>query len=100
MLAERRIPLGVCPTSNLKLGVYGSMEEHPIERLRRAGVLVSVNTDDPVLLGTTLEREYELCQAAFDWPDEVVKSLARTSIDASFASQEIQQRLREALNSW
>jgi adenosine deaminase len=99
-LAQRRIPLGVCPTSNLKLGVYGSMEEHPIERLRRAGVLVSVNTDDPVLLGTTLEREYELCQAAFDWPDEVVKTLARTSIDASFASHEIQQRLREALNRW
>jgi adenosine deaminase len=99
-LAERGIPLGVCPTSNLALGVYASMEVHPIDRLRRAGVLVSVNTDDPVLLGTTLEHEYEMCQAAFDWPDEVVRSLARTSIDASFAWHEVQQRLREALDRW
>jgi adenosine deaminase len=100
LLADRRIPLGVCPTSNVTLGVYRSMQEHPLERLRRAGVMVSVNTDDPVLLGTTLEREYELCRAAFDWPDEVVKSVARTSIDASFASQDVQQRLREALEVW
>jgi adenosine deaminase len=99
-LAERGIPLGVCPTSNLTLGVYGSMEEHPIERLRRAGVLVSVNTDDPVLLGTTLEREYELCQVAFDWTDEVVRSIAQTSINASFASREVQERLSEALKHW
>ncbi len=51
LLAERRIPLGICPSSNLTLGLYPSLAEHPIERLRRAGVPVSVNTDDPALLG-------------------------------------------------
>jgi adenosine deaminase len=51
LLADRRIPLGICPTSNIKLGVYATIEDHPIERLRRAGVVVSINTDDPVLLG-------------------------------------------------
>lgn len=51
LLVERRIRLGVCPTSNLKLGVYASIEDHPIDRLRRAGVVVSISTDDPVLLG-------------------------------------------------
>jgi len=100
MLADRRIPLGVCPTSNIELGVYSSLEEHPIERLRRAGVMVSVNTDDPVLLGTTLEREYALCQAAFDWPDQVVKAVASTSIDASFAHDGVKERLRQALERW
>lgn len=100
LLADRRIPLGVCPTSNIVLGVYRSMDEHPIERLRRAGVLVSVNTDDPALLGTTLEREYALCQATFAWPDEVVRAVANTSIDACFADDGVKQRLREALNRW
>jgi adenosine deaminase len=51
LLADRRVPLGICPTSNLRLGVYESLEDHPIDRLRRAGVIVSINTDDPVLLG-------------------------------------------------
>jgi adenosine deaminase len=99
-LAERRIALGLCPTSNLTLGVCRSIDEHPIERLRRAGVRVSVNTDDPVLLGTSLEREYGLCQAAFGWSDAVLKSVARTSIDASFAADAVKSRLREALDRW
>lgn len=100
LLAERRIPLGVCPSSNLALGVYPSMAEHPIERLRLAGVRVSVNTDDPALLQTTLEREYALCQAAFAWSDEVLRSVARTSIEASFASDGVKKQLLEALNQW
>ncbi len=100
LLAERRIPLGVCPSSNLALGVYPSMAAHPIERLRQAGVLVSVNTDDPALLQTTLEREYALCQSAFAWSDDVVRSVARTSIEASFASEGIKKQLLEALGHW
>lgn len=100
VLAERRIPLGVCPTSNLTLGVYRSMDEHPIERLRNAGVLVSLNTDDPALLGTSLEHEYSLCQTTFNWSDEVVKSVARTSINASFAGDGVKRQLLTALDSW
>jgi adenosine deaminase len=100
LLAERRIPLGVCPTSNLTLAVYPSIQAHPIDRLRQAGVRVSVNTDDPVLLATTLEREYALCQSAFDWPDVVLREVARTSIDASFANDSVKSNLRAALDRW
>ncbi|MCU0966921.1 MAG: adenosine deaminase [Burkholderiaceae bacterium] len=100
LLAERRIPLGVCPSSNLILGIYPSMQDHPIERLRQAGVEVSVNTDDPALLGTSLEREYALCQQAFDWSDDDLWSVARTSIDASFADDNTKTRLRDALSRW
>lgn len=100
MLAQRRIPLGICPTSNLKLGVFRSIEEHPIERLRSAGVPVSVNTDDPALLGTTLEREYALCRQAFGWSDRVVSEVASASIEASFADSDTKRRLREALQRW
>jgi len=100
LLAERQIPLGVCPTSNLKLGVYPSIEAHPVDRLRRAGVPVSLNTDDPALLETTLEAEYALCQTAFGWTDDTLRAVARTSIDASFANADVKTRLRDALNRW
>ncbi|HEX7890481.1 MAG TPA: adenosine deaminase [Ramlibacter sp.] len=100
LLVERQIPLGICPTSNLVLKVYPSLEEHPIDRLRRAGVPVSINTDDPALLGTSLEREYALCAEAFGWDDEVLRDVARTSIEASFAENALKAQLRERLAGW
>jgi adenosine deaminase len=100
LLADRRIPLGICPTSNLTLGVYPAIEDHPIDRLRRAGVVVSINTDDPVLLGASLEGEYALCSEAFGWSDEVIRALARNSIDASFANADIKATLIQALSRW
>ena len=100
MLAERQIPLGICPTSNLVLGVYPSIEQHPLERLRQAGVRVSVNTDDPALLDASLVGEYALCRQAFGWTDEVTRSVARTSIDASFASEDVKRKLLDALQRW
>jgi adenosine deaminase len=100
LLADNRIPLGICPTSNLTLGVYASIDDHPIERLRRAGVVVSINTDDPVLLGASLEGEYALCSKAFGWSDDVLRALARNSIDASFANADVKAKLIEALSRW
>lgn len=100
LLAERRIPLGICPSSNLALGVYASIAEHPIDRLRRAGVVVSINTDDPALLQTSLESEYAMCSQAFDWSDEVLRSVARHSIEASFANADIKARLLADLSRW
>lgn len=100
LLVDRRIPLGICPTSNLALGVYACIEDHPIDRLRRAGVTVSINTDDPVLLGASLVGEYALCSEAFGWSDDELRALARNSIDASFANAGVKARLIEALSSW
>ena len=100
LLAERGISLGICPTSNLTLKVYPSMEAHPIDRLRKAGVRVSVNTDDPSLLTTNLPIEYELASAAFGWSDEIVRDVARTSIDACFANADVKARLKSALAGW
>lgn len=100
LLVDRQIPLGVCPTSNLTLGVYASIEDHPIDRLRRAGVAVSINTDDPVLLGASLAGEYALCSQAFGWSEDIVRALARTSIDASFANADVKAGLTQALSTW
>jgi adenosine deaminase len=100
MLADRQIPLGICPTSNVVLGVYPSIQDHPIEKLRAAGVRVSVNTDDPALLGASLVGEYALCRHTFGWTDAITKSVAQTSIDASFASADVKMKLSEELKNW
>ena len=100
LLVDRRIPLGVCPTSNLKLGACAAIEAHPVDRLRRAGVAVSLTTDDPVLLGASLEGEYAICSQAFGWADEDLRALARNSIDASFANDDVKARLLEGLARW
>src|SRR5438093_423494 len=57
-LAARGIPLAVCPTSNLRLGVVASLDAHPLRQLWEAGVRVSVNTDDPGFFGCELVGEY------------------------------------------
>ena len=58
-LSEHRIPLEVCPTSNLKTGIYPSYEAHPVKALYEAGVPVTINTDDPTFFSTTLTQEFE-----------------------------------------
>src|SRR5206468_8321790 len=64
-LAARGVPLDICPGSNVTLGLYPDLESHPIEALRRAGVPVSVNTDDPALLRTDLVDEYARAARVF-----------------------------------
>ena len=61
---------------------------------------MSINTDDPVLLGASLEGEYALCSQAFGWTDEDLRALARNSIDASFANADVKARLLEVSARW
>jgi len=84
-LVERAIPLDICPTSNVVLGVAADLESHPLEPLRRAGVRFSLNTDDPLVYGIDLAGEYERCAAAFAWGRDELVAVARTSIESCFA---------------
>ena len=86
-LAERATVLNICPTSNLTLGLYASIDEHPIEVLRSHGVRVTVNTDDPGFLGNDLVGEYQRCIDAFGWDEQTVADVAATSIDTCFAAR-------------
>ena len=74
--------------------------EHPIDALRKAGVPVSINTDDPALLNTTLEDSYKQCAATFAWDKETIRSLAATSIAASYADPAIKARIKTELTAW
>ncbi len=82
-LAERRIPLEVCPTSNIRTGVYPSMKEHPVRELFEAGVPLVISTDDPTFFGASLSEELAgLRQVGFSW--EEVGDLASGAFGFAF----------------
>lgn len=97
-LVSRRVPLGVCPHSNVALGLYADRSSHPLDALRRAGVPVSINTDDPALFGVTLPGEYAAAAAAHGWDDGVLVDLARTSLEAAFCNDDVRGEARRALD--
>ncbi len=66
-IRDRRIPLEVCPTSNVHTGAAASIATHPIELLRRLRFRVTLNTDNRLMSGISLSSEFETCARAFDW---------------------------------
>ena len=83
-LAEHRIPLEVCPTSNLRTRAVASLDEHPLAALVAAGVPLSINSDDPPMFGTTLEEEYAVAARLLGLDRAGVAALARAAVDQSF----------------
>ncbi len=87
-LAQRQIPVELCITSNLRTGVCKSVAEHPAKIYFDQGVMITLNTDDPALFGTTLSHEYQIAQETFGFTDEHLRELARNSFEASFLPAE------------
>ena len=83
-LATRQIPVEICLTSNLRTGCIVKMSDHPVRRYFDQGLMLTLNSDDPAMFGTTLTREYERAQAEFGFTDEHLRELARNSFEASF----------------
>ena len=87
-LAQRQIPVELCITSNLRTGVCPAVADHPAKNYFDHGMMITLNTDDPALFGTTLSREYQLAQDTFGFTDEHLRELARNSFEASFLPAE------------
>jgi len=87
-LAQRQIPVELCITSNLRTGVCKTITEHPTKNYFDQGIMITLNTDDPALFGTTLSREYQIAQETFGFTDEHLRELARNSFEASFLPAE------------
>jgi len=100
VLASRRVPLDMCPTSNRILGLTPDPSRHPVERLRAAGVRVSLNTDDPLIYDCHLLGEYAETARIFGWGKDELISVARTSIDSCFAEEGRRQDLVRALEAY
>ena len=87
--------LECCPTSNVVLGIYPSYEEHPLPRLREAGVRVTLGSDDPPYFGASIGGEYEICREHFGYGDDDLRAITETAIDAAFCEESLKQRLKQ-----
>jgi adenosine deaminase len=84
-VAEARIPLDVCPNSNVLIANrYERLEDHPFRRMRRAGLLATLNTDDPAMTDLDLGREYRSVATALDMSWDEMTSVAIDGVEASW----------------
>lgn len=97
MLAERGVVLEVCPGSNVTLGVFPDWKSHPIQRLREAGVKVTVSTDDPPFFHTTMTREFEMLERHFGWGEEEFDEINQTALAAAYCDPATRARVADML---
>lgn len=98
-LATRRVPLTVCPLSNIKLRVFPSMEKHNLRRLLARGLCVTINSDDPAYFGGYINENFLAAQRALGLTQEEIHQLARNSFEASFLTNEARQRFIDELDA-
>jgi adenosine deaminase len=97
---DRRIPLEVCPSSNVALGFAPSLAEHPLPVLLDAGLLVTLNTDIPAMLSVPLAAEFELARRTFGLDDAALAALAGAGVDASFADDDTKAAIHRDIDTW
>ncbi len=98
-LAAEGVVLEVCPGSNVALGLYANVAAHPVDRLRKAGVPVTVSTDDPPFFHTTMAQEYDALEAAFGWTEDTFRDINRTAMRAAFCDDATRARILGTLEA-
>ena len=99
-LARTGTVLEVCPSSNLATRAVLTLEEHPLRAFRDAGVAVTINSDDPPMFGTTLNREYEIAADLLGLDRDGVAELARDAVRASFAGDDLKARVLGEIDAY
>lgn len=95
-LRAEQIPLEVCPTSNICLKLYPSLEAHPLPRLLEEGLYVTLNSDDPPMFNTSLTREYQQAAKVFGLDRQQIEQLVMNAVQASLLPPEKKSELRRA----
>lgn len=96
-LAREGVVLEVCPGSNVVLGVFKSWKDHPIQKLREAGVDVTVSTDDPPFFGITMTSDYENLERSFGWDEADFRGVAQVAARAAFCDEDTRARVLKKL---
>ncbi|MEV6351104.1 adenosine deaminase [Streptomyces hydrogenans] len=99
-LAEHRIALEVCPTSNIATRAVATLDEHPIRRMAEAGILVTVNSDDPPMFGSDLNNEYAVAARLLGLDERGVAGLAKNAVEASFLDPAGKLRLAAEIDTY
>jgi adenosine deaminase len=99
-VADAGVALEVCPTSNVSLGVYATLEEVPVRTLVEAGVDVALGADDPLLFGSRLAGQYNVLRAAQDFSDDELATLAAMSVRRSHAPDDLKAEALTGIERW
>ncbi|MDD1795008.1 adenosine deaminase [Enterovibrio sp. ZSDZ42] len=100
LLAQTRMPLTVCPLSNIKLRVFDRMEDHNILSLLDKGLCVTVNSDDPAFFGGYMNDNFLALNRALSPSKEQLTQLTRNAIEAAFVDKDTRQSLHQKLDDF
>jgi aminodeoxyfutalosine deaminase len=98
-LAEHRIPLEVCPTSEIRLGVYPDLADHSLPALHAAGVPITINSDDPPLFNTTLNDDMQLLADPFHFDLDAINEMILNGVRYSFLPAGEKQGMEDAFRA-
>lgn len=98
-LKQQNTLLEVCPSCNLVCNVFGSIQEHSVDKLKQAGIKLNINTDARTIANTTLNKEYQLLHDVFDWQEADFIQTNLDALDASFISPELKETLKRRVRS-
>ena len=93
LLAEKRITLEMCPTSNRQTHAVEDMSDYPLVRYLQAGIPVTLNTDDPAIEGTNIAGEFRYMEELLGMTDDQKKQLYINAVKAAFTTDEVKERL-------
>jgi adenosine deaminase/aminodeoxyfutalosine deaminase len=93
VMAQKQVPVELCITSNLRTGACAELKDHPVRKFFDEGLMITLNTDDPAMFQTSLNKEYEIAQQEFSFSEEHLRELARNSLEASFLPVERKLKL-------
>lgn len=96
-LRRERVHLEVCPTCNVQIDIYPSYADHPVDRLYRAGIPVSVNTDTRTVTNVSLNEEYERLHVTFGWSEPDFLQCNLEALEAAFLPEQHKRVLKEKL---
>lgn len=99
-LAEHRIPLEVCPTSNIATRAVLDLDQHPVKQMVAAGVPVTINSDDPPMFGTDLNNEYGVAARLLDLDERGLAELAKNAVAASFLDESGKAKLAAEIDTY
>ena len=99
-LIETKMPLTVCPLSNIKLRVFAVMEDHNIVDLLRKGVAVTINSDDPAYFGGYMSDNFNAVSQANDMTEQELAQFSLNAIEASFVEESLKQHYRDAVQAY
>ena len=99
-LAEKQMPLTVCPLSNLELKVVEDLKNHPLLQLMDAGLMVTINSDDPAYFGGYMNENYIQIAFALNLSKKQITKLAKNSFKSSFLSKSKKEKLIHQVESY